>query len=223
MQIVQRFGRKPIHDQPDFPFKGAPNFWQVYSLPLEERVQLFMETWRQGGGYSERFKDLEEAKNFIVHTVSKLNINSIIRSNEPELNKMDIENALSYVKISVWNGTLGRKTMLSRAKEAELGLIVADYAVAYTGSLVVMSSEQKGRSVSLLPNVLMAVVPVERIQNRMGEVLKHIHQVHHQGYQFPAGVHFISGPSRSADIENDLTIGVHGPGVVYALIVDCNE
>ncbi|WP_179292148.1 LUD domain-containing protein, partial [Paenibacillus campinasensis] len=41
--------------------------------------------------------------------------------------------------------------------------------------------------------------------------------------QLPAGVHFISGPSRSADIENDLTIGVHGPGIVYAILVDTIE
>ena len=37
--------------------------------------------------------------------------------------------------------------------------------------------------------------------------------------ELPAGVHFISGPSRSSDIENDLTIGVHGPGIVYAIIL----
>jgi L-lactate utilization protein LutC len=36
----------------------------------------------------------------------------------------------------------------------------------------------------------------------------------------PAGVHLVSGPSRSADIENDLTIGVHGPGDVHVIIVD---
>jgi L-lactate dehydrogenase complex protein LldG len=63
----------------------------------------------------------------------------------------------------------------------------------------------------------MAIIPVERLVTRLGEIMVHFDEGGRES--LPAGIHFISGPSRSADIENDLTIGVHGPGVVYALIV----
>jgi len=67
----------------------------------------------------------------------------------------------------------------------------------------------------------MAIIPVERMVTRLGEILVQFDQAGRE--QLPAGIHFISGPSRSADIENDLTIGVHGPGIVYALLVDSYE
>lgn len=89
--------------------------------------------------------------------------------------------------------------------------------MAYTGSVVVLSAKEKGRSVSLLPTVLFIVIPVERLKTRLGEVLVGLDEAGREA--LPAGVHFITGPSRSSDIENDLTIGVHGPGIVYALIV----
>jgi L-lactate dehydrogenase complex protein LldG len=63
----------------------------------------------------------------------------------------------------------------------------------------------------------MAILPVERLQTRLGEVMIRFDASGRES--LPAGIHFISGPSRSSDIENDLTIGVHGPGVVYALLV----
>lgn len=95
--------------------------------------------------------------------------------------------------------------------------MIVDHAAAYTSSMVVLSSKDKGRSVSLLPTVLMAIIPVDRLKTRLGEVMVHFDEGGRES--LPAGIHFISGPSRSSDIENDLTIGVHGPGVVYALIV----
>lgn len=108
--------------------------------------------------------------------------------------------------------------MKRRAAGADIGVIVADYAVSATGSVVTMSASGKGRTVSLLPTVLMAVIPASVVKTRLGEVMEQIRGI---GFNaMPAGIHFISGPSRSADIENDLTIGVHGPGVVYALVVD---
>src|SRR5690606_32616083 len=102
------------------------------------------------------------------------------------------------------------------AAEADVGMAVVDFAVAHTGSVVVTSSPMKGRSVSLLPTAFMAIIPVERVKSKLGEVMNEIRGMAQHG--MPAGIHFISGPSRSADIENDLTIGVHGPGIVYALL-----
>jgi L-lactate dehydrogenase complex protein LldG len=117
---------------------------------------------------------------------------------------------------TVWDAARPQK-MKEIAANADIGLIVADYAVAHTGSIVTMSSGRKGRTVSLLPATLMILVPAPVIKTRLGEVMREIGKI--EISNMPAGIHFITGPSRSADIENDLTIGVHGPGMVYALVV----
>ncbi|SDS35411.1 L-lactate utilization protein LutC, contains LUD domain [Paenibacillaceae bacterium GAS479] len=110
-----------------------------------------------------------------------------------------------------------RERWLAHAAEADFGVVLADHAVAYTASVVVKSAAYKGRSVSLLPTVLFVIIPRDRLKTRLGEVLQPLDEAGRAA--LPAGIHFISGPSRSADIENDLTIGVHGPGIVYALLI----
>lgn len=107
--------------------------------------------------------------------------------------------------------------MKARAAEADIGIVIADEAVAYTGSVAVLSSPEKGRAVSLLPTALIILLPVERLRTRLGEILNRFDKAGRE--QLPAGIHFITGPSRSSDIENDLTIGVHGPGIVYTLLI----
>lgn len=107
---------------------------------------------------------------------------------------------------------------VAAAAAADIGIVIADCAVASTGSIAVTSSPAKGRSVSLLPPALLAIVPVSRLKTRLGEGFAEFDRT--PPGQLPAGIHFISGPSRSADIENDLTIGVHGPGAVFAILLD---
>lgn len=123
--------------------------------------------------------------------------------------------------ITVWNsgdvGASRKDDLIAKAAGADIGIVAAEHAVAYTGSLVVTSDRSRGRCVSLLPAMLVANVPAERIATKLGEVLLPFDELAFTDR--PAGIHFISGPSRSADIENDLTIGVHGPGIVYALII----
>lgn len=214
--IADRLGRPQVRERPAHPFQGAPSFWNEFDLPLDARIERFADNWGKAGGHFVRQATMEEAKAWIVAKATELSAGLLLRQNQPELNALGLEAALPAVQQVVWDEAApGDHRRI--AAGADIGLVVVDHAVAYTGSLVVTSSAQKGRSVSLLPTVLFAIVPIDRLHTRLGEVLRPLDATPRE--QLPAGVHFISGPSRSADIENDLTIGVHGPGVVYAIVV----
>lgn len=215
--IAEKLKRKRVTQKPLHPFRGAPGFWNEFEWTEEERTTNFIENFKAAGGHPVRLTTMEEAKQFILEKANDLVARYIIHQNQPELLEFDLPFSLPDAKISVWN-TDAHELWKARAAEADMGIVIADYAVAYTGSMALLSSKEKGRSVSLLPTVLMVIIPKEKIKTKLGEVLSIFDQTGRNN--MPAGVHFVSGPSRSADIENDLTIGVHGPGIVYALIVE---
>ena len=100
-----------------------------------------------------------------------------------------------------------------------VGITACDYAIANTGSLVIVSGAGRGRAASLLPDVHIVLMKAEQIRNSMGEVLTELNAAY-AGQDLPSAIQFISGASRSSDIENDLSIGVHGPGAVIVLILE---
>lgn len=212
--IKQRLGRRGQGGEPPaHPFKGAPDFWKEFELEQEDRIRLFMDNWKKAGGHPIQLKSMEEAKQFIVQLSEELSAKQLLIQNQDELQAMELNRAIGKAEVNVWHSRQG----LATAAGADIGVVMVDYAAAYTGSIIVTSSPDKGRSVSLLPTVMIAIVPVDRLFTRVGQVLAHYNGSIRD--KMPAGIHFISGPSRSADIENDLTIGVHGPGIVYALVV----
>ena len=101
----------------------------------------------------------------------------------------------------------------------DAGINWADFAVAELGSLAVLASEAQGRAVSLLPPLYVALVRAERLVYSRRTVLAHVAKAARAGGRPPA-LTFITGPSRSADIEMDLSVGVHGPGEVIAVVVE---
>ncbi|SFL16876.1 Uncharacterised ACR, YkgG family COG1556 [Paenibacillus sp. 1_12] len=112
-----------------------------------------------------------------------------------------------------------RSRLLQRTERCELGIIWPDYAVANTSTLVLQCSPEHGRSVSLLTDILFAVFRADQLVTRMGEAFKQVTNGKLDASQYASSLNLITGPSRSADIENDLTIGIHGPGKVYAVII----
>jgi L-lactate dehydrogenase complex protein LldG len=214
--IAGRLGHARLTNAPPHPFKGAPEFWKSFEWSSEERVQHFTSNFEAAGGHVYRLPNMQEVQSFICGKVKELSAQNIICQNELELNNLQLEDNLVDVVVSQWNSK-SDEDWIAHAAESDIGIVMADYAVAHTGSLVVLSSKDKGRSVSLLPTVLITIMPLERLKTTLGEVLIDFDKAGRD--QLPAGIHFISGPSRSADIENDLTIGVHGPGVVFTVIV----
>lgn len=100
---------------------------------------------------------------------------------------------------------------------ADCAVVVATGAIAQTGTVVVDSTANRGRSNSLLPPRVAFVVDEATIVDTPGDVLRHRHRWWPE--RPPSQIVFISGPSRSADIEMTLTVGVHGPGAVHAIVV----
>lgn len=88
---------------------------------------------------------------------------------------------------------------------ADLGITGARAGVALTGSLVVDSARAGGRTASLLPPVHLALVPRDAIVATPGDSWREFTA------PMPSNVVQITGPSRSADIELIITLGVHGP------------
>jgi L-lactate utilization protein LutC len=108
------------------------------------------------------------------------------------------------------------------AASIEIGLTGVEAAFAATGSLAFACAPGKSRASSLLPLRHIAIVPYSRIQptpeawlselrasGRLDAVLRQSRQLV-----------FVTGPSKSADIELNLTLGVHGPRNVHAVLFD---
>jgi|GEM_PF-167911 len=215
--ISGRLGHPRMYEKPQHPYRGAPDFWNAFEWSEEERITHFTDNFLSVGGHVARVDSMEAVKAFIVEKADEMSAKYVLRQDQPELDTLGLEQALpAGTVVSVWNSG-PEQHWKARAAEADFGVVIADHAVAYTGSVTVLSAANKGRSVSLLPTVLFIIIPVERMKTRLGEVLGTFDEAGREA--LPAGIHFITGPSRSSDIENDLTIGVHGPGIVYALIV----
>ena len=102
---------------------------------------------------------------------------------------------------------------------SDIGITGADYALADTGSLVLISSPDKPRGVSLIPPVHLAIVRKENILCDIGELFGLLNEIYESPDAIPSCTTFITGPSRTADIELNLTLGVHGPKELHVLIV----
>jgi L-lactate dehydrogenase complex protein LldG len=114
-------------------------------------------------------------------------------------------------------GLSKEEELRSALLEADVGITSVDYALAETGTLVLSAASGRPRGVSLLPSVHVALVEERQIVPRLGDALAGLFSLGEKG-ELPSAVHFITGPSRTSDIENDLTIGVHGPAAVVALV-----
>lgn len=101
--------------------------------------------------------------------------------------------------------------------EADLGVSGLDLAIAETGTLAQDAGDMDSRLVSMLPPVHVALVRTDCLVATLREALERYQRDLHT---LPSYLTFISGPSRTADIERVLTIGVHGPGELHIIFVD---
>jgi L-lactate dehydrogenase complex protein LldG len=180
-------------------------------LTEEERISRFLRNLSLLGGRGIRVQGREALRRQLMEDIDREGGSPLVLWKDPLLEEVTAD--LPGVERILWDSGRDSAAQVRDAARAAAGLVRAEWGVASTGSLVLRSGNDRGRSVSLLPPVLFAVLRRQDVVSETRGVWARL------GDKVPACINWITGPSRSADIEGDLSIGVHGPYrvVVYLL------
>jgi L-lactate dehydrogenase complex protein LldG len=102
----------------------------------------------------------------------------------------------------------------------DAGISTAQLAIAETGTLVLQSARERHRLLSLVPPVHIALLSADDICNSLLDVVTLLHRTQTSTEVVSHAITFITGPSRTSDIELTLTIGVHGPRILHIIILE---
>ncbi len=115
-------------------------------------------------------------------------------------------------------GKLGdgeRPAALERLARCDIGVAEAHYAIASTGTFAVMGAPARPNSLTLLPPISVIVVHIDRLVANVAEALAGLGPAMLSAHRLS----LITGPSRTADIEKLIVLGVHGPKSLYGAII----
>ncbi len=118
---------------------------------------------------------------------------------------------------SVLEPIIGDRLYNEDLGKADVSITGCDCLVARTGSIVLSSNQTEGRTASVYAPIHVCVASASQLVYDIGDAFQQIKT--NQGDRFPSLISFATGPSRTADIEKTLVVGVHGPKEVYLLLV----
>lgn len=175
--------------------------------PVENRIIQFSKALTALNGNVFVAVSPEAARDYVEKALAS---RDAIASNAPFLAECGIT-SLANVR----SGVTDHAELRGLCAQRGVGITSAAYALADTGSLVMLSSAEEPRMISLLPPCHIAVVPRARLLSGLDELFT---LLPHPA-EASSSMVFITGPSRTADIEQFLVRGVHGPGEIHAVIV----
>jgi L-lactate utilization protein LutC len=202
-KVRTALGRSAGHAVVDVP----PVRLRLREAAMEDRIASMMARLEALAGKTARVPSMDAAREFVAAAIAG---KTAVASNAPFLQECGIA-GLPGVR----SGIRDVEELTEVCARVDIGITSADYALSDTGTLVMLASPAEARLVSLLPPAHLAVVPAERILTGLDELFTILPNPAAQ----TSSMVLITGPSRTADIEQILVRGVHGPGQVTVVIV----
>lgn len=201
-------------------------------LAAEEILPKFEAEWQKVGGAVYRAADLADLERIVQMILETAEAASVVLSRNPLLGKLRLEE-----RLRAWGKSVTAWPKLSAAPEedeatplrefaaasfsAAAGITGVDFVLAETGSLVLSSRTEGSQLASLAPPVHVALYRRDQLVGSLDEVLEKLSLSRQpNGLASGRSVVLITGPSRTADIEQILVRGVHGPREVHAILVE---
>lgn len=220
-QIANRLGRERLHDVKPPIYANQPWEHLYKNYTHEDYVNLFTENLNSLTGNVIRVANHDELNSALQRIIKNENAETALLWKDHRLEELKLKERLiaEGLRIKEWDTAVEKQELIDFAEQTDLGFTFATMGLAETGTVLLYNQGDQGRSVSLLPKVSVTFLYTKEIQPRITSALKQIHEKHEKE-GLPSLINFITGPSRSADIEMSLSIGVHGPGKVYVILLD---
>ncbi|HZO99410.1 MAG TPA: lactate utilization protein [Terriglobia bacterium] len=211
-------------------FGPLPELGQVMpELKSSDLVSIFESELQKLAGSTHRASTLSDLDSTLRGILESSSARAVVLSRNPLLAQLGLESRLRSwgIEVSLWpadaqavpsdQGVPFRAACFS----AQVGITGVDYVLAESGSLIVTSQTEGCQLVSLAPPVHVALYRRSQILGSLEEVLDRLAGDGNSAVPTPGrSIVFISGTSRTADIEQILIRGVHGPGQVHAILVE---
>jgi L-lactate dehydrogenase complex protein LldG len=175
-------------------------------FPKETLIEHFRQSLEFVGGNFSLVYDETEAAEVLFSIIKEKNASKIAYSDSPLVKKI-----VGFLKIDAEFIENASSDVLF---ESDLGFTSAQWAIAETGTLVLESESERHRLTSLVPPVHVCVLEAKNIRQTLGEVLEILQK------NLNRTITFVTGASRTSDIELTLAIGVHGPGELHVILID---
>jgi L-lactate dehydrogenase complex protein LldG len=160
---------------------------------------------------------------YIVALCKQKDVKSAVRSDEEVFQSLPVDQSLSPAgaRVTVMAKSLGfsQQDVRKTAATAGLGLTGVDFAIAETATLVAIPHKGLSRLVSLLPPIHLAIVRPQDVIERLEDVFLLRRLAYKNGGDVPNYMNFITGPSRTGDIEQTIIVGAHGPKETHMLLL----
>lgn len=169
------------------------------------------------GGMAKVVDDWNAARQQLREIIAEGKCQSALCWQHPVLKELQLDTLLNEAGVTRHDyatlASLDPAKVRTLAIAADIGITSADIAIAETGTLVVCSKLGQERICSLLPPIHVAIITAEQIVADLLDAMPRLRQ------PLPSNTVLITGPSKTGDIELQLTTGVHGPGKWHVLIV----
>lgn len=217
-QLAARLGRSTPTETPE----SIPIHLPQYRLSDQgEQAAVFLHNWQALGGKGAIVKSADDTVQCLKEWFGDLQLDwtnhqSIVAWDLLPFAAESAFTTLNWSLVRYTQAALDPRDRYAIAAQAELGVTGADWGIALSGTIAMKSNPQRGRAVSLLPPRHLTFIEASKLRDNLFDVLEDAAASGHP----PAAIEFITGPSRTSDIEMDLSIGVHGPMEVYVIVVE---